>query len=659
MGSVYRCHSVLASDVHAAVKVLTPSSLRDIQQRFVQEMRTLSGLNHPAIVRVLGGGRDEDRGLLYMAMELIDGEDLQDRLARGPLGADEVRSVFAPVAEALQYAHERGVAHRDIKPGNIMLRADGSPVIVDFGIAVVSGQTRHTREGMVPGTMVYLPPEAFEGTVPEPQSTDAYALGVVMWEALTGAGAFDTQPGSSEGQQLASVMGQKLRAEALDPGHTFPADLRKAVLLTTDPEPDSRLTDLSLVRELLTGQAGDVAVPRRKKRRNKARRRWVLPTVLGLATAGVLGILLAAGGVVGIVAAVMLAGGAEPPPRTPIPLDRSLAAAAEALQANRLDEARLHASHAVDDHPEDPNANLVYGQVLLQEGRLLLARPYLCAAVEGGLSAQVPGHSAGALDCTRGPGASSPLSAPVVIAELDLSSAVANAQALADDRTRSDDAVADMEASEGAMDEGAEEQMTPRPPPPARTRSAPPAAPALEPSSGAAPPLAEALSEAPAEAVAVDEEAADDLDIGGLASGGSGPGAEVGGASSSGSGYGSSSGAKAKRAPAPVPVNTVAIGTIAVRGELDKAIVVRVLRQHLARARACYATALESDPSLSGTVRIKIDIRTDGTVSGVKVIRDEVGGPVASCITSMARKMRFPADYGGATVAEWELVFGR
>ena len=162
MGSVYRCHSVLANDVFAAVKVLTEAGSSDFQKRFVQEMRTLAALNHPAIVKVLGGGRDDARGLLYMAMELVDGEDLSDRLHRGMLDVDEAIAIFSPVAEALAYAHERGVAHRDIQPANIMLRADGTPVIVDFGIAVAHGHTRITQEGMLPGTMVYLPPEAFE-----------------------------------------------------------------------------------------------------------------------------------------------------------------------------------------------------------------------------------------------------------------------------------------------------------------------------------------------------------------------------------------------------------------------------------------------------------------------------------------------------------------
>ncbi len=165
------------------VELLLHSDTGDFERRFVQELRTLSALSRPAIVQVKGGGRDDARGLFYVAMELVDGEDLSHVLRRGALDIEESLRVFLPVAEALRYAHDKGVAHRDIKPANTMLRRDGTPVIVDYGIAVAAGHTRLTREGMVPATVTYLPPDVFQGAAPVPESSDAYALGVVMWEA--------------------------------------------------------------------------------------------------------------------------------------------------------------------------------------------------------------------------------------------------------------------------------------------------------------------------------------------------------------------------------------------------------------------------------------------------------------------------------------------
>lgn len=422
MGSVYRCHSTLSPDVRAAVKVLAPHDLGNVEDRFVREMRTLAALAHPSIVKVLGGGRDERRGLLYMAMELVEGDTLERLLARGPMTTEGALRIFAQLADALSYAHANGVAHRDIKPANIMIRRDATPVIVDFGIAVADEFTRFTNEATVPGTLPYLPPEVFRGQAPDPRAGDAYALGVVMWESVTGEVAFSTPPNTGEHERMVLVMGQKLRADALDPGASLAPPLRDAILRTTDPEPETRLIDLAEVRSLLAGE-GTLAgpLPRRSAvRRRAARSKWLVATagLLGAVTiVGLLVALLATGSTAWWLHARSAARAVATPP---VDLASTLREGSHALEQGELGPAWRHAGTALDDHPEDPYANLLYGQVLAVRGDGRLARPYLCAAVDGGLAEQVQAE----LSCERGGGGAVALTGPLATASVDLAAAL-------------------------------------------------------------------------------------------------------------------------------------------------------------------------------------------------------------------------------------------
>ena len=612
MGSVYRCHSVLADDVRAAVKVLKRSDLGDSQGRFVQELRTLASLNHPAIVRVLGGGRDEKRDLLYMAMELVDGEDLADRIARGALSPDEAVKVFGPVADALAYAHARGVAHRDIKPSNIMVRSDGTPVIVDFGIAVAEGRTRYTKEGLVPGTVIYLPPEIFEGEPPDPKSTDAYALGVVLWEALTGRAPFAADPTSSEGQQLAQVMGLKLRSDALDPGPPAPEHVREAVRRTTDPDPDTRLIDLEAVRDLVTTGEADLPV-RRRRRRKKSGCRTAVGVLLALAAAGAT--LLAVVGVVGVTWWVARSRGGGHVERPPVDLATTLQDGAKALERGDVATARREAGLALDDHPEDPNANLLYGEVLLAGGAHLLARPFLCAAADGGLGEKVPGYASGELDCTRGPGADVPLSAPLALAHVDLSEQVAIARH-------------EVEDARGAAVASADEMA-----PPAQSRPALRPARAPHRHTAAAPPPPSAAAPATSEpemAPPVAEESAAPPP----------PSPPPGG-----SGY-----ETAKKSVA-VPVGDVRIETLTVQGSLEPKATRAVLDASLRRLRACYAYALQDAPQAHGLLLLQVVVGADGQVRSVRTVSDTTGAEgLSGCVEAALRGRSFPTADGQSTV---------
>jgi TonB family protein len=660
MGSVFRCHSVLADDVLAAVKVLEVSDFGDYEKRFVQELRTLASLSHPAIVKVHGGGRDEEHRLVYLAMELVEGEDLEHVLQKGPLAAEQALSIFGPVADALRYTHEKGVAHRDIKPANIMIRADGTPVIVDFGIAVAKGHTRLTREGMVPGTVAYLPPEIFQGDPPNAKSTDAYALGVVMWESLTGTPAFMGDPDSSDGEQMAQVLGKKLRGDALDPGNVVPEPLREAILRTTDPEPDTRLIDLAEVSALLAEATGEQALPAGRRRRYRPRRRslasrlFAVVAVLALVGMGALSM-----GLLAVVLGLLFWGpdGSEGPARPPVNLAETLEKGAFALERGDLGDAYKHAGLALDDHPEDPYANLLYGQVLLKRGDLLLARPYLCGAVDGGLRAEVPAEVA----CARGSGAAVPLTAPLVAARVDLGAEIAASTGLLGELAAEEAAVADAAADTGMAPpaKSASRSRASRPAPapsyaPAPIASAP-SEPEPPPPPGAAPPAPPRMAEAePEPEYEFDDDIADLFTIGS----GSPEGGSIGGAGTDRAGAGS--GAPTASAPAPAPTSAkVSTGSTEVTGTLSREDIERVIRRNIARIRACYEGELANTPGLSGRLVIRFVIGANGTVTTAAVEESTLNNAaMEACVVAQFRRMRFPAPEGGGVVTvTYPLVF--
>ncbi|HJL15260.1 MAG TPA: protein kinase [Sandaracinaceae bacterium LLY-WYZ-13_1] len=177
----------------AAVKLLraeaasrTPSAL----PRFEQEAAIR--IAHPNVVKVLGAGHDAQRGLPWIAFELLEGESLEERLERGPLPVAEAVEVALGVARGLVPAHEAGIVHRDIKPSNLFLCADGATKILDFGIARnLERDTRLTAEGGTVGTVAYFSPEQARGDAGIDGRTDQWSLGVVLYEMLVGRNPFD------------------------------------------------------------------------------------------------------------------------------------------------------------------------------------------------------------------------------------------------------------------------------------------------------------------------------------------------------------------------------------------------------------------------------------------------------------------------------------
>jgi eukaryotic-like serine/threonine-protein kinase len=182
MASVLLCRDERL-DREVAVKRLHADSPVDVEQRFVREAKLGASLNHPNLVSVFDTATD-DEGVLIV-MEYVEGEALARALKRGPLPADRVASMVRDVGSALDHAHAQGVVHRDVKPGNVLLRRDGVTKLVDLGIATAQDHTRLTHSGMVLGTAAYMAPEQLEGGETTP-ATDTYALAVVAYEALTG-----------------------------------------------------------------------------------------------------------------------------------------------------------------------------------------------------------------------------------------------------------------------------------------------------------------------------------------------------------------------------------------------------------------------------------------------------------------------------------------
>lgn len=173
-----------------AIKVLAEPYDRDrgFVQRFRREAQAAARLNHPNIVSVHDSGSDD--GTHFIVMELVEGESLGTRLKReGPLASVEATRIGVAITRALAVAHERGVIHRDMKPGNVMLTDDGGVKVLDFGIAHASGAEEITRSGLVLGSALYLSPEQAQGASGDERS-DLYGLGCVLYQMLTGRPPF-------------------------------------------------------------------------------------------------------------------------------------------------------------------------------------------------------------------------------------------------------------------------------------------------------------------------------------------------------------------------------------------------------------------------------------------------------------------------------------
>lgn len=237
MGAVYRgVDTRLERSV--AVKLLGEALIdrEDAVERFKREARAAARLSHPNIANVYDYGVDD--GHHYIVMELLPGPSLAETLMTGPLEPDKAARIAMQIAEALEVAHATSMVHRDIKPANVVFCAEDRVKVTDFGIAKLDGQTKLTSTGGLFGTPQYVSPEQMNGESASPRS-DIYALGVVLYEMLTGEAPFD-------GDNAVAVAMRHLSEDVPAPSTRragVPRDLDSIVLKATARDPRDRFSD--------------------------------------------------------------------------------------------------------------------------------------------------------------------------------------------------------------------------------------------------------------------------------------------------------------------------------------------------------------------------------------------------------------------------------
>jgi serine/threonine-protein kinase len=274
MGIVYRAEDTkLARKV--AIKVLPEVFTADPERlaRFEREARVLASLNHPNIAAIYGV--EEADGKRFLVLELVEGENLAERLSRGPLSLEEALEVCRQIAEGLEGAHERGIVHRDLKPSNVKITPEGKAKILDFGLAkalveelapvdIANSPTitaNMTQPGVILGTAAYMSPEQATGR-PVDKRADIWAFGCILYESLTGKRAF---LGDTVTESIAAILRGEPDWNSL-PADT-PQNVRTVLRRCLQKDPRERLHDIAdariEIRESAPSPSELVAVPRR------------------------------------------------------------------------------------------------------------------------------------------------------------------------------------------------------------------------------------------------------------------------------------------------------------------------------------------------------------------------------------------------------------
>jgi eukaryotic-like serine/threonine-protein kinase len=248
MATVYRgTDTVLGRAV--AVKVLSEPLARDpsFVERFRREARAAAGLAHPGVVTVFDHG--SEGGTHYIVMELIEGPTLAQLFARGPAGTSRTLAIGDAVLAALDAAHARGLVHRDVKPGNVMLTGAGEVKVMDFGIVRSLDAETLTGTGTVVGSASYLAPEQVRG-LPTDGRSDLYALGCVLYEGLAGRPPFT-------GPSAVSVAHQHVSADPppLSRLASVSSSVEAAVMRALAKDPEARYSDAREMRAALSAAA--------------------------------------------------------------------------------------------------------------------------------------------------------------------------------------------------------------------------------------------------------------------------------------------------------------------------------------------------------------------------------------------------------------------
>ena len=300
MGEVYRARdSKLGRDV--ALKVLSAAFAADAERmsRFEREARLLAALNHPNIAAIYG--LEESSGAPALVMELVEGPTLADRIAAGPIPLDEALPIATQVAEALEYAHEKGIVHRDLKPANIKVKADGTVKVLDFGLAKALTGDPSTMDmgnsptlsmgatvaGVILGTAAYMSPEQAKAK-PADRRADIWAFGVVLYEMLTGRQLYR---GETAAETLASVIKEIPDLNRL-PASTSPA-IRTLIARCLNKDLRQRLQHIGEARialeDVLSGKSSAMQAGAETIARSREHLAWFVAacaTVAALALAG-------------------------------------------------------------------------------------------------------------------------------------------------------------------------------------------------------------------------------------------------------------------------------------------------------------------------------------------------------------------------------------
>jgi Tol biopolymer transport system component len=296
MGEVYRARDTRL-DREVALKLLPPAFASDPDRlaRFEREARLLASLNHPNVAQVYGFERAplaDAASAHLLAMELVEGEDLAERLVRGPLPVEEAVAVARQIAEGLEAAHEKGIVHRDLKPANLKLTREGQLKILDFGLAKAwtgdgdaSGASQPalsqsptlahtgTAAGLILGTAAYMSPEQARGKAVDKRA-DIWAFGVVLFEMLSGRRLF---AGETVSDVLAAVLKTEPDWSALP--EAVPPAVRGLLARCLEREPKLRLRDIGEARVALAQPTSGASAPPASAGAARATSPWRLPAV--------------------------------------------------------------------------------------------------------------------------------------------------------------------------------------------------------------------------------------------------------------------------------------------------------------------------------------------------------------------------------------------
>ena len=264
MGQVYRAHDTTL-DRDVAINILPELFAKDPDRltRFKREAKTLAALNHPNIAQI--HGVEDSGGTHALVMELVDGEDLAARIARGPIPVAEALQIARQIADALDAAHERGIVHRDLKPANVKIAHDGTVKLLDFGLAkaldtqsdssvdamnsptILASGPQATAQGVILGTAAYMSPEQARGRTVDKRA-DIWAFGVVLYEMLTGRSPFK---GDTSTDSLAAIVTSDPDWTALPGG--IPERVIEVMHRCLEKDTKQRLRDIGDARAELSG----------------------------------------------------------------------------------------------------------------------------------------------------------------------------------------------------------------------------------------------------------------------------------------------------------------------------------------------------------------------------------------------------------------------